>query len=88
MKQNCHAGIQLNAGLSLNILTDDEVEQIHLGTLEILDRTGIFVEDERALDCFEEGGANVDRGSKVVKIPPFLVEESMPPGSRTPTPRF
>ena len=77
MKRNLQAGIQLNAGLSLNILTDDEVEQIHLGTLEILDQTGIFVEDERALDCFEKGGASVDRGSKVVKIPPLLVEESI-----------
>jgi len=26
MKRNFHAGIELNAGLSLNILTDDEVE--------------------------------------------------------------
>lgn len=77
MKRNLHAGVRLNAGLSLNILTDDEVEQIHLGTLEVLDQTGIFVEDEKALDCFEEGGANVDRDSKVVKIPPFLVEESI-----------
>ena len=77
MKRNLHAGIQLNAGLSLNILTDDEVEQIHLGTLEVLDQTGIYVEDEKALDCFEEGGANVDRDSKVVKIPPYIVEESI-----------
>ena len=77
MKRNLHTGIQPNAGLSLNILSDDEVEQIHLGTLEVLDQTGIYVEDERALDCFEKGGANVDRNGKVVKIPPRLVEESI-----------
>ena len=77
MKRNSQTGIQLNAGLSLNILTDDEVEQIHLGTLEVLDQTGVFVEDEGALDCFENGGARVDRGTKVVKIPPFIVEESI-----------
>ena len=77
MKRNLHAGIQLNGGLSLNILTDDEVNEIHLGTLELLDRTGIFVENEEALDCFEAGGARVDRESKMVQIPPYLVEEAI-----------
>jgi len=77
MKRNLHAGIQLNGGLSLNILTDDEVNQIHLGTLEILDQTGVFVEDEEALDCFENGGARVDRDTKMVRIPPYLVEETI-----------
>ena len=32
MKRNLHAGRNLNAGLSLNILTDHELEEIHLGT--------------------------------------------------------
>ncbi|MBT4287082.1 MAG: Trimethylamine methyltransferase MttB, partial [Deltaproteobacteria bacterium] len=77
MKRNLHAGIQLNGGLSLNILTDDEINQIHLGTLEILDQTGIFVEDEKALDCFENGGARVNRDTKIVQIPPYLVEEAI-----------
>ncbi len=77
MKRNLHAGIHLNGGLSLNVLTDDEVNEIHLGTLELLDRTGVFVEDEKALDCFESGGARVDRESKMVQIPPGLVEEAI-----------
>ena len=72
-----HAGIQLNGGLSLNVLTDEEVNEIHLGTLELLDRTGVFVEDEKALDCFASGGARVDRESKMVQIPPYLVEEAI-----------
>jgi len=41
MKRNLHAGIRLSGGLSLNVLTDDEVNEIHLGTLEVLDKTGI-----------------------------------------------
>jgi len=77
MKRNLHAGIQLNKGLSLNILTDEEVNKIHLGTLEILDQTGVFVEDGKALDCFESGGARVDRESKMVQIPPSLVEQAI-----------
>ncbi len=52
MKRNSHAGRRLSSGLSLNILTDDELEEIHFGTLEVLNETGVFVEDEKALDCF------------------------------------
>ncbi len=77
MKRNSHAGRSLNAGLSLNILTDDELEEIHLGTLEILEKTGLFIEDDRALDCFENSGARVDRQTKIVKIPPVLVEDAI-----------
>jgi trimethylamine--corrinoid protein Co-methyltransferase len=77
MKQNSQADTQFNEGLSLNVLTDEQVNEIHLGTLEILDQTGVFVEDEKALDCFESGGARVDRKSKMVQIPPHLVEEAI-----------
>jgi len=77
MKRNPHAGKQLNGGLSLNILTDDELDEIHLGTLEVLDKTGVFVEADAALDCFEEGGARVDRDTRIVRIPPYLVEEAV-----------
>ena len=77
MKRNLHADIQLNGGLSLNVLTDEEVHKIHMSTLELLDQTGVFVEDEKALDCFESGGARVDRQSKMVQIPPDLVEQAI-----------
>jgi trimethylamine---corrinoid protein Co-methyltransferase len=77
MKQNGQADIQLKGGLSLNVLTDDEVKQIHRASLELLDHTGVFVEDEKALDCFEAGGARVLRKSKMVHIPPALVEEAI-----------
>ncbi len=77
MKRNFHAGRQLGSGLSLNILTEDELEEIHYGTLEVLNETGIFVEDENALDRFEEGGAVVDRNTKIVKIPSHMVEDAI-----------
>ena len=77
MKHNCHAGRQLSSGLSLNILTDDELDKIHYGTLEVLNETGVFIEDETALDYFEEGGAVVDRDTKIVKISPYMVEAAI-----------
>lgn len=77
MKRNLHAGKKLNGGLSLNILTDDELDEIHLATLELLETTGLFIEDDNALDCFADNGALVDRDRKIVKIPPYIVEDAI-----------
>ena len=77
MKRNVQADIQLQGGLSLNVLGADEVREIHRATLELLDQTGVFVEDDRALDCLASGGARVERKSRMVQIPPALVEEAI-----------
>ena len=77
MKRNLHAGRLLGSGLSLNIFTEDELEAIHLGTLEVLAETGVFVENDEAMDYFEVGGAEVDRGTHTVKIPPHVVEDAI-----------
>lgn len=77
MKHNGYAGLRMSGRLNLDILTEDEVDQIHSGTLTLLDRTGIFVEEEKALDRFERGGARVDRNTKMVRIPPYLVEDAI-----------
>jgi len=58
----------------LSVFSDDELCAIHLATLEILQKTGIKVESDKAMSIFEEGGATVDRKKKLVKIPPYLVE--------------
>jgi len=77
MRRNLHAGKSQSGGLSLNILTDDELYEIHLATLEVLEKGGIFVGDEEAMDVFDGGGAVVDRKSKIVRIPPYVVEDAI-----------
>jgi trimethylamine--corrinoid protein Co-methyltransferase len=77
MKRNLQAGRLAGTGLSLNILSDDELQQIHYGTLEVLNDTGVFVEDDAALDRFEQGGARVDHDARIVKIPPHVVEDAI-----------
>lgn len=77
MKRNLHAGKKLSGGLSLNVFTDDELNEIHLATLEVLEKTGVFVEDEEALEILDGGGAAVDPKTKMVKIPPYLLEDSV-----------
>ena len=77
MKRNLHAGGSRSRGLSVNVFTESEVEEIHLATLEVLERTGIFVEDDEALDIFKDGGCRIDRETRVVRIPPHVVEDAI-----------
>jgi len=61
----------------LEIVTEEEVNAIHQGTLEVLWKTGVLVEHERALNLFKENGCKVDLKKKRVRIPPAIVEECL-----------
>ena len=77
MKRNLHAGGDRRRGLSVNVFTESELDDVHLATLEILERTGVFVEDDEALDIFKDGGCRIDRETRLVKIPPHVVEDAI-----------
>jgi trimethylamine--corrinoid protein Co-methyltransferase len=61
----------------MDILSDKELDELHDSTLQVLDQTGIFIENTAAMDCFEAAGARVDRNGGIVKIPPRLVEAAI-----------
>ena len=77
VKRNLHAGRPSSGGLSLTVFTEAELDDIHLGSLEILERTGVWVEADDALDIFSDGGCRVDRETRMVRIPPHLVEDAL-----------
>ncbi|UCG06649.1 MAG: trimethylamine methyltransferase family protein [Desulfobacterales bacterium] len=77
MKRRLKAGKRRNSGFSLNVLTDDECNEIHLATLDVLKHTGVFVEHEEALEVLDGGGCLVDRKNKVVKFPHWVVEDAI-----------
>ncbi len=77
MKRNLFAGRRRSGGLSLNVFTEAEVDDIHFATLEVLERTGVFVEADEALDIFGDAGCRVDRDARLVRIPPHLVEDAI-----------
>ena len=43
----------------------------------MLDRIGVFVEDDAALDVFSDGGCVVDRSAHMVRIPQHVVEDAI-----------
>lgn len=53
-------------------LSEEEIRQIHLASLEILERTGVEVLDQEALELLRDAGCSVD-GTRV-RIPNRLVE--------------
>ena len=75
--QKFHSDKDRNHGFSLNSFNDDELYDIHMATLEVLEKTGLFVEADEALDLFDGFGAQVDRAKNVVRIPPYLVDDAV-----------
>lgn len=58
------------------ILSDKQIEEIYLGALQIMERTGVCFECQEALDILDGAGADVSNPNRV-KIPSFLVEEAI-----------
>ena len=57
------------------IVSADQIEEIHLASLRILEEVGIAFLDEEALDILKESGAEIERSTKMVKFAPELIEE-------------
>jgi trimethylamine--corrinoid protein Co-methyltransferase len=53
------------------------VERIHYGALDVLEKTGVTFDDDEALTIMEEGGCGVEKETKRVRIPAWLVEKSL-----------
>ncbi len=61
----------------LEILTEEQIEEIHSGTLRVLWTTGVRMEHKGALETLERNGCKVDYEEMRVRFPPGLVEESL-----------
>jgi trimethylamine--corrinoid protein Co-methyltransferase len=61
----------------IEILSADQVEEIHLASLRVLEELGIAFLLPEALDILADAGAEVDHASQVVRFDRGLVEQSM-----------
>jgi trimethylamine--corrinoid protein Co-methyltransferase len=66
-------GFKRNYG-PVKILTDSQVEALHTATLDVLEKTGIKFESERALKLLQQNGCSVDYEERIARIPSYLVE--------------
>jgi trimethylamine--corrinoid protein Co-methyltransferase len=60
---------------TLRVISDDDVQRIHLASLDILRDVGIQIHHDATLEGFARAGALVDYEKHLVKMPPHLVEE-------------
>jgi trimethylamine--corrinoid protein Co-methyltransferase len=61
----------------VRILTDRQLDQVRMATLQILQEVGVHCPSARAQQIYREHGAQVDDESGIVRLPPDLVLESM-----------
>ena len=59
-----------------HLLSDRQLEELHLATLQILERTGVAFECQEAIDLLGEAGADISNPNRV-KIPSCLVEKAL-----------
>ncbi|MBW2613052.1 MAG: trimethylamine methyltransferase family protein [Deltaproteobacteria bacterium] len=72
-----HPGLNQTAGIGLKMFSDDELEKIHLATLDVLWNVGVKVESPQAVQIFDGSGCTFNKHSGIVKIPAHLVEDAI-----------
>ncbi len=63
--------------LKLNVLTKDEMDQIHEATLQVLANPGLAINHEKARALCKAAGCEVDDTTNVVKFPRELVNDCL-----------
>jgi trimethylamine--corrinoid protein Co-methyltransferase len=59
----------------LSVITPEQVREIHLATLEVLERTGVQITHPRAVEILHSSGARVE--GKRIRIPGWMVEDAI-----------
>ena len=59
----------------LRVIDQEQIDQVHLATLEVLERTGVNFNHEGALELLDGAGARVD-GNRV-RIPSWMTEDAI-----------
>ncbi len=62
---------------TFEILSRDEIRQIHQASLEILANVGVEIDEPETCKMLGEAGAHVEQGKAIVKFPESLVREAL-----------
>jgi trimethylamine--corrinoid protein Co-methyltransferase len=68
-------GIQ--RGIHFQVLSDEDLERIHWGTLHVLEKIGVQVDSPTCRKLLKDNGCEVDEKTRIAKIPSHLVEEAL-----------
>jgi trimethylamine--corrinoid protein Co-methyltransferase len=65
------------AKISVKVLSDNEIKDIHEASLVILRDTGIMIHHEETLGLLGEAGAKIDDGNNIARLPEKLIMDSV-----------
>jgi trimethylamine--corrinoid protein Co-methyltransferase len=77
-----HANYSQFNSPQFRILSDRQIEELHLASLQILERTGVAFDCQKAIDILRAAGADVSNTQRV-KIPSYLVEQALRTAPKT-----
>ncbi len=64
-------------GIQFRILSEDDLQRIHDGTLHILEKVGVQVDSATSRKLLKDHGADVDERTRIVRFPATLVAEAL-----------
>lgn len=67
----------IERGVRFQILSDEDLDRIHWGTLHILEKVGVQVDSVACRSLLKDNGCEVDEKTRIAKIPSHLVEEAL-----------
>ena len=59
------------------VLTDDQIHQVHLATLEILNEVGINMQNRKGLEIMADSGCKVDFEKEIVRVPEHALAKAL-----------
>jgi trimethylamine--corrinoid protein Co-methyltransferase len=65
------------ATIHVEVLSKNEIEAIHTGSMQILCDTGVMVHHDEALELLRQAGAEVQPDKKIARLPERLIMESI-----------
>jgi len=69
-----NAGFRSQCVPNYRVLTENQIKEIHLATLEILETVGVRILDDEGIQLLRDAGCRVTKDN-IVQIPNWLVEE-------------
>ena len=69
--------LSISSHHKIEILSPSELDSLRKGSYQLLAEVGVYYPSEQALMIFSDHGAKVDWETKIVRIPPDLVDKAM-----------
>jgi len=75
INRRIESNYKTNSSIQFQVLSDDQCEEILLSAFEVLERTGVEIHSEKALELLRDSGCRIE--DKRVRIPSYLLKKAL-----------